>query len=118
MSIERRMALRTIKRAFRVRNNQKSRGEKPRVSVFRSLNHIYVQIIDDTTKSTLASFSSLLLKDAQGNKKDVAKKVGLELGKLATEKAIKDVFFDRGRYLYHGRIRELAEGLREGGLNF
>ena len=95
-----------------------SKGIKPRVSVFRSAKHIYVQIIDDKVKTTLASFSSLSLNDKSGDKKSIANKVGLELGKIAQSKSIKDVFFDRGKYCYHGRVRALAEGLRSGGLEF
>ena len=118
MSLIRKKAQKTQRRVFRVRGNQFSRGEKPRIAVFRSLANIYAQIIDDSTQKTLVSFSSLNLKKAKGDKKEVAKLVGLELGKLAAEKAIKEVFFDRGRYKYHGRVKALADGLREAGLNF
>jgi large subunit ribosomal protein L18 len=118
VSLQKKIKLRAQRRAFRVKNRLESWGQKPRVSVFRSLKHIYAQIIDDSGHVTLASFSSLSLKDNEGDKKAIAKKVGIELGKLAASKAIKDVFFDRGRYLYHGRVRALADGLREGGLNF
>lgn len=118
MSYQKRMKLKRIRRKCRVKNNLHSLGLKPRISVFRSLNQIYAQIIDDTIHSTLASYSSLNLKDKVGNKKDVAKKVGLELGKIAKSKLIEVVFFDRGRYLYHGRVAALAEGLRESGLKF
>lgn len=90
----------------------------PRVAVFRSLNHIYAQIIDDSVGSTIVSFSSLNLKEKKADKKTIAKEVGLQLGKLALGKSLEKVFFDRGRYLYHGRVKALAEGLREGGLKF
>lgn len=109
---------RAERRSYRVRNRQVSRGVKPRVSVFKSLSQIYAQIIDDKTHSTLVSFSSLNLKKESGDKKTIAQKVGVELGKKALEKGIKEVFFDRGNYLYHGRIKALANGLRESGLNF
>jgi large subunit ribosomal protein L18 len=79
---------------------------------------VYAQIIDDAQQKTLASFSSLNLKKVTGDKKAVAKMVGMELGKLAVAKNIGDVFFDRGQYLYHGRVKALAEGLREAGLKF
>lgn len=115
---QKKISERAVRRAFRVKNAFTSKGHKPRIAVFRSLNHIYAQIIDDADQKTLVSFSSLQLKSAKGDKKEVAKNVGLELGKLATKKAIKDVFFDRGRYLYHGRVQALADGLREGGLQF
>ncbi len=118
MSLEKNLASRVRRRSFRVRNKFTSRGIKPRVTVSRSLQNIYVQLIDDSSGMTLASFSSLNLKNKSGDKKTVAKQVGLELGKLAAEKNINDVFFDRGSYLYHGRVKALAEGLREGGLNF
>jgi len=101
-----------------VRNAQVSRGVKPRIAVFRSLKHIYAQIIDDSKHMTLVSFSTAILKDASGDKKACAHRVGLELGKLAMDKSVKDVFFDRGCYLYHGRVKALADGLREAGLNF
>ncbi|MBU1007467.1 50S ribosomal protein L18 [Candidatus Dependentiae bacterium] len=118
MGAEKKLKQQRKRRSFRVRNGLLSRGAKPRVSVFRSLKQIYAQVIDDATGKTLVSFSSLKLKDAKGDKSSFAKQVGLELGKLATEKAIKEVFFDRGAYRYHGRVRALAEGLREGGLTF
>jgi large subunit ribosomal protein L18 len=101
-----------------VRNAQVSRGVKPRIAVFRSSKHIYAQIIDDSKHTTLVSFSTINLKDTSGDKKTSARLVGLELGKLALSKSVKDVFFDRGCYLYHGRIKALADGLREAGLNF
>lgn len=118
MSIERNIKLRTQRRAFRVRNKFTSRGLKPRIVVFRSLQNIYAQVIDDANHTTLVSFSSLNLQEQSGDKKSVAKQVGIELGKLAIAKEITNVFFDRGSYLYHGRIKALAEGLRKGGLNF
>lgn len=109
---------RTQRRVFRVRKKLMSKGQKFRVSIFRSLNQIYAQIIDDNTHATVASYSSLLLKENSGDKKEKARQVGVELGKLAISKSITNVFFDRGRYLYHGRIAALAEGLRESGIKF
>lgn len=103
---------------MRVRGGQVSRGSKPRVSVFRSLNHIYAQIIDDNNHSTLFSLSSNSLKAQSGTKKELAKIVGLELGKMAVAQNLSEVFFDRGGYLYHGRVSALADGLREAGLKF
>ena len=114
MSVLRKLKSRARKRALRVRNKFKT--GLPRVSVFRSLNNIYVQIIDDSTHSTLTSCSSLELKDVKGDKSAVANAVGKELAKRATEKGIAVAVFDRGRFLYHGRVKALAEGLREGGL--
>ena len=115
---KKKIRMRTQKRAFRVRGKFVSRGEKPRVSIYRSLNHIYAQIIDDNLKNTLTSFSSQSLKDVNGDKKAIAKEVGKELGRRAREQKIHEVFFDRGSYKYHGRVAALADGLRESGLKF
>ena len=114
---QRKIEKRTQRRAFRVKNSQ-NRGSLPRVSVFRSLKQIYAQIIDDSNQKTLVSFSSLALENAKGKKTDIAKKVGIELGKIALSNSIENVFFDRGQFLYHGRVKALAEGLRESGLKF
>lgn len=118
MSLLKRLKRRVQRRTHRVRNTQVSRGAKPRIAVSRSLKHIYAQIIDDSKHMTLVSFSTVNLKELSGDKKMCAHRVGLELGKLALSKSIKDVFFDRGCYLYHGRVKALADGLREAGLNF
>jgi len=107
------------KRHRRVRSKLSGTTERPRLNVFRSLSHIYAQIIDDTTGRTLVSASSLEKGfDDSGTKKDDAKKVGLAVAKKALEAGIKEVVFDRGGYQYHGRVKELAEGAREGGLEF
>ncbi len=95
-------------------------AQKPRLSVFRSNTDIYVQLIDDVNGQTLASASS---KDKdisvqKGNKVLTSKLVGTTIAKKATELGIKDVTFDRGGYLYHGRVKSVADGAREGGLNF
>lgn len=115
MSIQRKIALRTQRRAERVRKHMRS-GTMPRISVFRSLNHIYAQIIDDQQHKTLVSCSSLELDKLKGDKKAVALAVGKELAKRALEKGVKAAVLDRGSFLYHGRVASLAEGLREGGL--
>ncbi|WP_117237530.1 50S ribosomal protein L18 [Thermus sediminis] len=104
------------RRKFRVRNRVKRTG-RLRLSVFRSLNHIYAQIIDDDKGETLVAESSLALK-LKGRKTEVARKVGLALAEKALAKGIKQVAFDRGPYKYHGRVKALAEGAREGGLEF
>jgi len=114
VSILRRIKQRAKRRALRVR--KKIKAEVPRVSVFRSLSNISAQIIDDNAHATLVSCSSLELKNLKGDKKAVAKQVGQELAKKAQEKGITEAVFDRGRFLYHGRVKALAEGLREGGL--
>lgn len=104
-------------RANRVRYKTKLKSNgKLRVSVFKSLNQVYAQIIDDVAGKTLLSSSTLLLKESVGDKKAAAKWVGVELAKKAQEAGIIEAYFDRGRFLYHGRIVALAEGLREGGL--
>ncbi len=117
MSIQRKIKNGRKRRAFHVRNKLRRDTILPRISVFRSARYIYAQIIDDAQHETLVSYSSLLM-ESKGNKSDVAKNVGKELAKRALEKGIKQVAFDRGRFLYHGRVKALADGAREGGLQF
>ncbi len=108
-----------LQRHKRVRGKVSGTAQCPRLNVFRSLQHIYAQIIDDVSGKTLVSASTVEKEfSAYGGNKDAAKKVGELLAKRAAEKNIKDVVFDRGGYIYHGRIASLAEGAREGGLNF
>lgn len=116
MSLETKNNKRIARKINRVRSQLRNNLAVPRLSVFRSLKHISGQVIDDVTGNTLVSFSSLQLKSAKGDKKEVAKLVGAELAKLALSKNIESVRFDRGGYLYHGRVQAFAEGLREGGL--
>ena len=106
----------------RTRRHIVGTGERPRLNVYRSLNNIYAQVIDDTTSQTLASASTL---DAEikgqlagKTKKEAAKLVGELVGKRALEKGVQEVVFDRGGYLYTGRVAELAEGARAAGLKF
>ena len=108
-----------IKRHFRVRSKISGTAQRPRLNVFRSAKHIYAQIIDDVKGVTLLSASTLekSLSGAGGNK-EAAHKVGLEVAKKAKAAGITTVVFDRGGYLYHGRVKELAQGAREGGLEF
>lgn len=108
-----------VRRHQRVRAKISGTADCPRLNVFRSLNNIYAQIIDDTKGATLVSASTLdkEFEGATGNC-EAAKKVGLLVAKRALEKGIENVVFDRGGYLYHGRIKELADGAREGGLKF
>ncbi len=111
------------KRMARVRKALAARGNlRPRLSVFRSSKNIYAQVIDDAKGVTVASASSLE-KDFKGAKKTGADKAAaIAIGKLVAERAIKagvkDVVFDRGGYIYHGRVKALADAAREGGLNF
>ena len=108
-----------IKRHLRVRKNISGTAERPRLNVFRSLNNIYAQIIDDTKGVTLCAASSMD-KGFEGNGSNVegAKKVGNMIAEKAKAAGITTVVFDRGGYVYHGRVAALAEGAREGGLEF
>jgi len=107
------------KRHYRVRNKISGTAQRPRLNVFRSAKHIYAQIIDDVAGITLASASSMDKGfEGMGGNKDAAKKVGLKIAEAAKAKGIEEIVFDRGGYLFHGRIKELAEGAREGGLRF
>ena len=108
-----------LKRHRRVRKNISGTAERPRLNVFRSLNHIYAQIIDDTKGVTLAAASSLDKEfEGYGGNIEAAKKVGMMIAEKALAKGIKEVVFDRGGYVYHGRVASLADGAREGGLQF
>ena len=119
MSIEKKVRIRKKRKALCVRNKLKRNSTLPRVSVERTLKHLSAQIIDDKQHKTLVSFSSLHLKDtAKEDKTALAGIVGQELAKKALEKGIERVCFDRGRYLYHGRVKALADGLRSGGVKF
>lgn len=107
------------KRRRRVRSKISGTPECPRLNVFRSARHIYAQIIDDVNGVTLAA-ASTLDKDFEGSgaNKEAARKVGQKIAQNAADKGITKVIFDRAGYLYHGRIQELADGAREGGLKF
>ena len=108
-----------LKRHRRVRAKISGTAERPRLNVFRSSMNIYAQLIDDVAGVTLAQASTLDKGfDGYGGNKDAAKKVGLQLAKNAAAKGIESVVFDRSGYIYHGRVKELAEGAREGGLKF
>ena len=108
-----------LKRHRRVRAKISGTAQRPRLSVFRSSKHIYAQLIDDLTGATLAAASTLDKEfEGEGGNKGAAKKIGELLAKRATGKGIETVVFDRSGYIYHGRVKELAEGAREGGLKF
>ncbi len=109
-----------LARHARVRKKISGTPERPRLCVFRSLKNIYAQVIDDTTGTTLAAASSLDadLKENYGGNKEAAKAVGEAVAKKAIAAGITEVVFDRGGYVYHGRVAELAAGAREGGLKF
>jgi len=102
----------------RIREKLSGTGERPRLNVYRSLNHIYVQVIDDQTGKTLVSASSLGMKLKSGGNVAAAKEIGKTVAERAAEKGIKRVVFDRGGYLYHGRVKAVAEAAREAGLEF
>ena len=107
------------RRHIRVRNKISGTAERPRLCIFRSNSNLYVQIIDDVNANTLVQASTLdkEVKTKHSNK-EAAKEVGTLIAKRASEKNIKEVVFDRGGYIYHGVVKELAEAAREGGLVF
>ncbi len=111
------------RRHLRIRKKVQGTAERPRLTVYRSLNHIYVQLVDDLAGRTLLTISSNH-KDVSGTltgakgKLAASKAVGKRVAEMAKEKGILRVCFDRGGYLYHGRVKAVAEGAREGGLNF
>jgi large subunit ribosomal protein L18 len=111
-----------LKRKKRIRKKVNGNTERPRLSVFRSSKHIYVQVIDDTTGKTLVSVGTLS-KDVrgetgEGTKSDSAKKVGAAIAKACKAQGIAKVVFDRNGYIYHGRVKALADAAREAGLDF
>ena len=119
------MAMRMVgreRRKFRIRKKLSGTQERPRLTVFRSAKHIYAQVVDDIGGNTLAHASTLSrdVRDAidESTKSDAAKKVGQAIAKLLLAKGIDKVVFDRNGYLYHGRVRALADAAREAGLKF
>ncbi len=106
------------RRHNRVRRKVEGNAERPRLTVFRSNRGIYAQVIDDIEGRTLVAASSLELKESGLSKREQAEKVGELIAGKAKEKNIDKVVFDRGSYLYHGRVKALAEGAREGGIQF
>ena len=108
-----------MKRHNRVRGKISGTAERPRLCVFRSENHIYAQVIDDVAGCTLVSASTVEKGfEGLGSNCEAAKKVGLKVAERAKEKGIEEVVFDRGGYIFHGRVKALADGAREGGLKF
>jgi large subunit ribosomal protein L18 len=107
------------KRKMRIRKKVEGSAERPRLSVYRSSKHIYAQVVNDLTGKTLAAASSVQKShESDGSKIDAAKVVGLALAKVCKEKGIEKVVFDRNGFIYHGRVKAVAEGAREGGLSF
>ena len=117
----RQMRLMRIKQ--HISKNVRGTAERPRLTVFRSLKHFYAQVVDDSQAKTIVSVSTLS-KDFKGdlqalkNKKELAKRVGVAVAKKAVEKNVKKVVFDRNGYLFHGLVKAIADGAREGGLEF
>ncbi len=109
--------LRRIKIKQRVRKHISGTTERPRLTVFRSNRQIYAQVIDDLTGKTLAAASSLSLTE-KASKKEIASKVGEIIAQKSKEAGVETVVFDRNGYLYHGRVKELADAARKGGLKF
>lgn len=106
-----------LTKKIRIRKTVKGTEERPRLCVFRSGKHMYAQVINDVNGHTIVTSSSLIVKTEKTGK-DLAKEIGQEVAKAALAKNIKNVVFDRNGYVYHGRVQALAEGAREGGLNF
>jgi large subunit ribosomal protein L18 len=102
----------------RIREKMAGTAERPRLNVYRSLNHIYAQVIDDQKGETLVSASTLQAKAKTGGNVVAAKEIGKTIAEQAVAKGIKQVVFDRGGYLYHGRVKALADAAREAGLEF
>lgn len=107
-----------LRRQKRVRSKIRGTAQKPRLCVFRSHKHIYAQLIDDDKKKTVLSINDQKTKRVKKTKVDVAKEIGRLIAKAALEKKIEKVIFDRGPYKYHGRVKAVADGAREGGLKF
>lgn len=107
-----------IKKKIRIRKRVHGTSERPRLCVYRSLHHIYAQLIDDVAGKTLVSVSSKDLNLSSGGNKEAAEKVGQTLAERAKGQKIESVVFDRNGLIYHGRVQKLAEGARQGGLKF
>jgi len=120
MAIKSRKEYRRFRIKHRVRKIVQGTPDRPRMTVFRSCKGIYVQLIDDLSGRTLIAASSMekAMKDLKGNKSEIAKQVGKLIAEKAIQAGISDVVFDRNGYLYHGRVKSLADAAREGGLKF
>ena len=107
-----------LRRKVRIRKKVNGSSERPRLCVYRSSAHIYAQLVNDETGETVAATSTQVLAKGKSLNKETATEVGREIAKLAKEKNVESVVFDRNGYLYHGRVKALADGAREGGLKF
>jgi large subunit ribosomal protein L18 len=106
------------RRKLRIRKKVSGTTERPRLTVFRSNKQIYAQVVDDSNGSTLAVATSLKIDKAETNKSQVAEQVGVAIAEACKGKGITQVVFDRNGYIYHGRVKALADGARKGGLEF
>lgn len=106
------------RRQRRIRAKLAGTAKRPRLCIFRSAHHIYAQLVDDEKGKTLAAVSDRKIKKSKKSKIDLAKEIGKLIAKVALEKKIEKVIFDRGSYKYHGRVKAVAEGVREAGLKF
>lgn len=106
-----------LKKKLRIRKKLAGSAERPRLCIFKSSKHIYASLIDDVSGNTLFTVSSLQFEDKL-NGVDMAKKVGVEIAKKALTTKVSNVVFDRNGFIYHGRVKSVADGAREGGLNF
>ena len=111
-------ALRRNKIKLRIRKSVNGTSERPRLNVYRSNKEIYAQIIDDASKKTILSSSSVKLSNEGKTKTEIAKEVGANIAQLLLQTGVSSVVFDRNGYLYHGRVKALADGARENGLKF
>ena len=111
-------ALRRNKIKLRIRKSVNGTSERPRLNVYRSNKEIYAQIIDDSSKKTILSSSSVKLNKEGKTKSEIAKEVGANIAQLLIQTGISSIVFDRNGYLYHGRVKALADGARENGLKF
>ena len=111
-------SIRRFKIHKRIRKQIQGTAERPRISIYRSNSEIYAQLINDEAGHTLLAASSRDMKEITGTKIEKSKQVGVALAKMAAEKGITSAVFDRGGFLYHGRVKAIAEGAREGGLQF
>ena len=111
-------SIRRFKIHIRIRKQIQGTAERPRISIYRSNSEIYAQLINDEAGHTLLAASSRDMKEITGTKIEKSKQVGVALAKMAAEKGITSAVFDRGGFLYHGRVKAIADGAREGGLQF
>ncbi|MFP4521085.1 MAG: 50S ribosomal protein L18 [Fibrobacterota bacterium] len=106
-----------IVRKKRIRKKINGTAKKPRVSLYRSNSNIFIQLIDDEAGSTIAEYSTLKLEDSKKNKTEAGFEAGKKIAEIAKEKGIEDMIFDRSGYIFHGRVKAVADGIRKNGIN-